>query len=89
MRIGYKVYNNTIQQTKPKQEKVKIQNENKDDKIQIRTENQYRQHFKNLDGSIIQSNGTDILQLSRETVEALKKSQSNESPDLEKNITEE
>lgn len=78
MRIGYRAYNNTIQQIKPKQE---------NEKIQTKSENQYRQHFRNLDGSIIQSNGTDTLQLSRETVEALKKSQSNETKDFKKDIT--
>lgn len=87
MRIGYNAYNNTIQQTKPKQENKRIDNENKDDKFQRKAENQYRQHFRNLDGSIIQSNGTDTLQLSRETVEALKKAQSNETADFKKSIT--
>lgn len=87
MRIGYKAYSNTIQQTRPKQENKKIDNDNKDDKIQRKSENQYRQHFRNLDGSIIQSNGTDTLQLSRETVEALKKAQSNEASDFKNNST--
>lgn len=87
MRIGYNAYNNTIQQTRPKHENRKIENENKDVKIQGKTEQQYRQHFRNLDGSVIQSNGMDTLQLSRETVEALKKSQSNETANLKKSIT--
>lgn len=87
MRIGYKVYNNTTQQIRPKHENKKIDDESKDDKFQRKADNQYRQHFRNLDGSIIQSNGTDTLQLSRETVEALKKAQSNETTDLKKSIT--